>query len=80
MLARPPTARHVQLDALDEAYQDAAILAARASGSMTVLGDLAQATGPHAHTDWDRLGTLLSDHGDWQVAELATTVPASPAW
>ncbi|WP_179200338.1 ATP-binding domain-containing protein [Streptomyces sp. NRRL B-24085] len=47
-------------------------------GSMTILGDLAQATGPHTHTDWDRLGTLLSDHGDWRVAELNTSyrVPA----
>ncbi|MFG2532578.1 HelD family protein [Streptomyces sp. NPDC048516] len=49
-----------------------------AGGSMTVLGDLAQATGPHPHTSWDRLGTLLSDHGDWHVAELTTSyrVPA----
>ncbi|MFG2434619.1 HelD family protein [Streptomyces sp. NPDC048508] len=48
------------------------------NGSMTVLGDLAQATGPHAYTDWDRLGTLLSDHGDWRIAELNTSyrVPA----
>ncbi|MYS71443.1 ATP-dependent DNA helicase, partial [Streptomyces sp. SID5926] len=47
-------------------------------GSMTVLGDLAQATGPRAHTDWQELGTLLSDHGDWRVAELTTSyrVPA----
>ncbi|MPY33805.1 AAA family ATPase [Streptomyces adustus] len=48
------------------------------NGSMTVLGDLAQATGPHAYTDWDRLGALLSDQGDWRVAELNTSyrVPA----
>jgi DNA helicase IV len=47
-------------------------------GSMTVLGDLAQATGPRVHTDWEELGTLLSDHGDWRVAELTTSyrVPA----
>ncbi|MFG3085775.1 HelD family protein [Streptomyces parvulus] len=47
-------------------------------GSMTVLGDLAQATGPRAYTDWASLGTLLSDHGDWRVAELTTSyrVPA----
>lgn len=47
-------------------------------GSMTVLGDLAQATGPYAYAGWDRLGTLLSDHGDWRVAELNTSyrVPA----
>ncbi len=48
------------------------------NGSMTVLGDLAQATGPHTYTEWDRLGTLLSDHGDWRIAELNTSyrVPA----
>ncbi|GGR88877.1 hypothetical protein Snoj_63910 [Streptomyces nojiriensis] len=47
-------------------------------GSMTVLGDLAQATGPHVPASWDRLGTVLSDHGDWRVAELNTSyrVPA----
>ncbi|MFE5393416.1 HelD family protein [Streptomyces sp. NPDC056568] len=47
-------------------------------GSMTVLGDLAQATGPREHRDWEELGTLLSDHGDWRVAELTTSyrVPA----
>ncbi|MFD5027705.1 ATP-dependent DNA helicase [Streptomyces sp. NPDC058373] len=44
-----------------------------AGGSMTVLGDLAQATGPHPYRTWDRLGTLLSDHGDWQVEELTTS-------
>lgn len=48
------------------------------NGSMTVLGDLAQATGPHEYTDWDRLGALLSDQGDWHVEELTTSyrVPA----
>ncbi|MFF7533258.1 HelD family protein [Streptomyces bobili] len=48
------------------------------NGSMTVLGDLAQATGPHIPTSWDRIGALLSDHGDWRVAELNTSyrVPA----
>ncbi|MEU5657101.1 AAA family ATPase [Streptomyces sp. NPDC047737] len=47
-------------------------------GSMTVLGDLAQATGPYPYAAWDRLGALLSDHGDWRVAELTTSyrVPA----
>ncbi len=44
-----------------------------AGGSMTVLGDLAQSTGPHAYADWDRLGTLLSDHGDWKVETLGTS-------
>ncbi|GAA1922315.1 hypothetical protein GCM10009716_33580 [Streptomyces sodiiphilus] len=43
------------------------------NGSMTVLGDLAQATGPHTYTDWNRLGALLSDHGDWRPEELDTS-------
>lgn len=69
---------------VDEA-QDLTPMQARAlrrrcavNGSMTVLGDLAQATGPHAHTSWDRLATTLSDHGDWRVTELNTSyrVPA----
>lgn len=49
-----------------------------AGGSMTVLGDLAQATGPHAYTDWDRLGRLLAGQGEHRVAELTTSyrVPA----
>ncbi|MEU2506390.1 ATP-binding domain-containing protein [Streptomyces sp. NPDC007863] len=69
---------------VDEA-QDLTPLQARAlrrrcavGGSMTVLGDLAQATGAHIPTSWDRLGALLSDHGDWSVARLTTSyrVPA----
>lgn len=69
---------------VDEA-QDLTPLQARAlrrrvarGGSMTVLGDLAQATGPYAYPGWDRLGALLSDHGDWRVEELTTSyrVPA----
>ncbi|NJP68646.1 HelD family protein [Streptomyces spiramenti] len=49
-----------------------------AGGSMTVLGDLAQATGPHTPTSWDRIGVALSDQGDWRVAELTRSyrVPA----
>ncbi|WP_316524261.1 HelD family protein [Kitasatospora brasiliensis] len=69
---------------VDEA-QDLTPMQARAlrrrcavGGSMTVLGDLAQATGSHIPADWDLLGTLLSDHGDWSVARLDTSyrVPA----
>ncbi|MFD8105321.1 HelD family protein [Streptomyces microflavus] len=69
---------------VDEA-QDLTPMQARAlrrrsavNGSMTVLGDLAQATGPHIPTGWDRIGAVLSDHGDWRVAELRTSyrVPA----
>ncbi|MEV3872481.1 ATP-binding domain-containing protein [Streptomyces sp. NPDC049906] len=69
---------------VDEA-QDLTPMQARAlrrrcavGGSMTVLGDLAQATGVHTPTSWDLLGALLSDHGDWRVAQLDTSyrVPA----
>ncbi|MFE3740241.1 HelD family protein [Streptomyces sp. NPDC059134] len=69
---------------VDEA-QDLTPMQARAlrrrcavNSSMTVLGDLAQATGPHTPTSWDRTAVLLSDHGDWRVAELHTSyrVPA----
>ncbi|MFE4331169.1 HelD family protein [Streptomyces sp. NPDC056831] len=69
---------------VDEA-QDLTPMQARAlrrrvarGGSMTVLGDLAQATGPYPYAGWDRLGVLLSDHGDWRVEELTTSyrVPA----
>ncbi|MCM1942705.1 AAA family ATPase [Streptomyces sp. G3] len=78
------TPRHYGHVIIDEA-QDLTPMQARslrrrlaASGSMTVLGDLAQATGPHTYADWDRLGTLLSDHGDCTLAELNTSyrVPA----
>ncbi|MDN3284408.1 AAA family ATPase [Streptomyces thermocarboxydus] len=78
------TPRHYGHVIIDEA-QDLTPMQARSlrrrlavNGSMTVLGDLAQATGPHTYADWDRLGMLLSDHGDCTLAELNTSyrVPA----
>ncbi|MEV5986428.1 ATP-dependent DNA helicase [Streptomyces sp. NPDC052051] len=77
----PPRYGHIVVDeAQDLTSMQARALCRRcaAGGSMTVLGDLAQATGPHTHTSWERLGTLLSDHGDWRVAELTASyrVPA----
>ncbi|MGX1314958.1 DNA helicase IV [Streptomyces calvus] len=78
------TPRHYGHIIIDEA-QDLTPMQARSlrrrlavNGSMTVLGDLAQATGPHTYADWDRLGTLLSDHGDCTLTELNTSyrVPA----
>lgn len=42
------------------------------SGSMTVLGDLAQSTGPYHHQDWDGLGTVLAGRDGWRVTQLLT--------
>jgi hypothetical protein len=41
-------------------------------GSMTILGDLAQATGPFPYQDWEELGTTLTSSDGWRVAELLT--------
>ncbi|MFD7709729.1 HelD family protein [Streptomyces sp. NPDC059786] len=62
---------------IDEA-QDITPLQARSlarrcpSGSMTVLGDLAQATGPVGYEGWEQLGTALAGGGNWRMAELLT--------
>ncbi|WP_435058697.1 HelD family protein [Streptomyces sp. bgisy060] len=77
----PPRYGHIVVDeAQDLTPMQARSLRRRraAGGSMTVLGDLAQATGAHIPTSWDLLGALLSDHGDWSVARLDTSyrVPA----
>ncbi|MEU8511015.1 AAA family ATPase [Kitasatospora sp. NPDC048722] len=47
-------------------------------GSMTVLGDLAQATGPHDYPSWERIGRILAGEGGWHLEELTTSyrVPA----
>ncbi|MEU5594512.1 hypothetical protein [Streptomyces sp. NPDC020298] len=50
VLARPLTARRVQLDALDDAYQDAAILAARAREARHRIADLHDRIRDHAAT------------------------------
>ncbi|MGW7168528.1 ATP-dependent DNA helicase [Streptomyces sp. NPDC054884] len=77
----PPRYGHIVVDeAQDLSPMQARSLRRRCAvgGSMTVLGDLAQATGAHIPTSWDLLGALLSDHGDWSVAQLTTSyrVPA----
>ncbi|WP_307852892.1 AAA family ATPase [Kitasatospora sp. RG8] len=47
-------------------------------GSMTVLGDLAQATGPHGYADWERIARILAGEGGWHLEQLTTSyrVPA----
>ncbi|MDR3084029.1 MAG: hypothetical protein LBV60_24450 [Streptomyces sp.] len=60
---------------IDEA-QDLSPMQARAlarrcpSGSLTVLGDLAQATGPHAYRSWSELAALLTGGAAWTVEIL----------
>ncbi|WP_161627953.1 HelD family protein [Microbispora catharanthi] len=60
---------------IDEA-QDLTPMQARAlkrrcpSGSMTVLGDLAQTTGPHVYRSWDLLAGILAGQEGWSLAEL----------
>lgn len=62
---------------VDEA-QDLTPMQARAlgrrcpSGSFTVLGDLAQASGPHTYQSWRELITLLAGGSPWTVEVLKT--------
>lgn len=65
---------HLVIDeAQDVTPMEARALARRCpSGSMTVLGDLAQSTGPYHHQDWDGLGTVLAGRDGWRVTQLLT--------
>lgn len=65
---------HVVMDeAQDLTPMQARSLARRCpGGSMTILGDLAQATGPFPYKDWEQLGTALAGRDGWRVAELLT--------
>ncbi|MFF0206082.1 HelD family protein [Streptomyces sp. NPDC005017] len=65
---------HVVVDeAQDLTPMQARSLARRCpGGSMTILGDLAQATGHVPHQDWEELGTTLTGRDGWRVAELLT--------
>lgn len=68
----PPRYRHIMVDeAQDLTPMQARSLARRCpSGSMTVLGDLAQAAGDHAHEDWSVIGAALADEDGWHLEEL----------
>ncbi|WP_078995149.1 HelD family protein [Streptomyces sp. XY66] len=75
LTGRPRTTYgHLVVDeAQDVTPMEARALARRCpSGSMTVLGDLAQSTGPHLYRNWDELGQLLAGREGWRVAELVT--------
>ncbi|MFJ2033258.1 HelD family protein [Streptosporangium sp. NPDC087985] len=65
--------RHIVVDeAQDLTPMQARSLARRCpSGSMTVLGDLAQTTGARQYDVWERLAVLLSGGDGWHMAELA---------
>ncbi|MGP4051584.1 UvrD-helicase domain-containing protein [Streptomyces sp. 2A115] len=65
---------HVVVDeAQDITPMQARSLARRCpGGSMTILGDLAQATGSFPYQDWEQLGATLTGRDGWRVAELLT--------
>ena len=70
----PQRYRHIVVDeAQDLTPMQARSLARRCStGSMTVLGDLAQATGIRQYDTWGRLAGILARGDDWHMAELRT--------
>jgi DNA helicase IV len=70
--AGPPRYRHIVIDeAQDLTPMQARSLARRCpSGSMTVLGDLAQATGAHPYDSWDQLAEILAGPDGWHLEEL----------
>ncbi len=81
LLAEPPRAfGHVIVDeAQDLTPMQLRMVARRArGGSMTILGDIAQATGPVVHDRWDAVLTHLGAPAGAEVAELrhAYRVPA----
>ncbi|MFD0883225.1 HelD family protein [Streptosporangium algeriense] len=68
----PTQYRHIVIDeAQDLTPMQARSLARRCpSGSMTVLGDLAQTTGVRQYDVWDRPARILSGRDGWHMAEL----------
>jgi len=81
LVAGPPrTFGHVIVDeAQDLTPMQLRMIARRArDGSITILGDIAQATGPVVHDRWEDVLAYLAAPGDAEVAELrhAYRVPA----
>jgi DNA helicase IV len=64
--------RHIVVDeAQDLSYMELLALKHRSSsGSMTVVGDLAQSTGPHAHDSWGEVAEALDQGQTQDVSEL----------
>src|SRR4249920_1584018 len=72
LLGEPPTRfGHVIVDeAQDLTPMQLQMIARRATGGFTILGDIAQATGPIAYQRWDELLPYLPAGEDAQVEEL----------
>ncbi|MBE3012529.1 AAA family ATPase [Microbispora sp. NEAU-D428] len=70
----PQRYKHIVVDeAQDLTPMQARALARRCpSGSMTILGDLAQTTGSRQYDVWGRLAGLLAGPDGWHMAELTT--------
>ena len=71
LLTRPPSFGHVVVDEAQDlsAMQCRAVARRCPTGSLTILGDLAQATAPAAVADWSATLRLL-DHGDATIVPL----------
>lgn len=68
---RIPSYDHVVVDeAQDLSPMQLRAIARRRGGGMTVLGDLAQATGPWAHRSWNEVTSTLSEKSDDRLVEL----------
>jgi len=71
LLGEPQRYGHVIVDeAQDLTPMQLRMVARRAGGGFTLLGDIAQATGPVAYQRWEELLPHLADGGDAQVEEL----------
>lgn len=66
-----PTYDHIVVDeAQDLSPMQLRAIARRRRGGMTILGDLAQATGPWPHRSWDQIGVILEPEGSFDYVEL----------
>jgi len=71
IVGTPQQYGHVIVDeAQDLTPMQLRMVARRASGAFTILGDIAQATGPISYDRWDELLPHLPDGEDAEVAEL----------
>jgi DNA helicase IV len=71
LLGEPQRYGHVIVDeAQDLTPMQLRMVARRAAGGFTLLGDIAQATGPIPYQRWEELLPYLADGGDAQVEEL----------